>query len=101
VDTPALARITGIGHGSPGIEAGSALTVAENIFLGAVPTNRLVYGLETRQTGAIEAQAVLNIKMDVDRKVSELTVAEMQLVEIAKALTLIAKIIIMDEPPQF
>ncbi len=99
VDTPAIARITGIAMVHQELKLASALTVAENIFLGAVPTNR--YGLvdwkRVRQ-GAIEALAVLNIKMDVDRKVSELTVAEMQLVEIAKALTLNAKIIIMDEP---
>ena len=99
VDSPAIARSAGIAMVHQELKLASALTVAENIFLGAVPTNRfgLVDWKELKKK-AVEALAILNIRMDVDRKVADLTVAEMQLVEIAKALILNAKIIIMDEP---
>jgi len=99
VDSPAIARSSGVVMVHQELKLANALTVAENIFLGSVPTNR--YGLvdwKLLKKKAVDALAVLNIKMDVDRKVCDLTVAEMQLVEIAKALVLNAKIIIMDEP---
>lgn len=99
VNSPAIARRVGIAMVHQELQLASALTVAENIFLGALPTNRLgLVDWKVLKENAIEAMTVLNIGMDVDRKVADLTVAEMQFVEIAKALILNAKIIIMDEP---
>jgi len=99
IETPAVAQTFGIAMVHQELKLASALTVAENIFMGHMPTNR--FGMVDWKTLNREAEAalmVLNIKMDVTRKVSDLTVAEMQLVEIARALTKDANIIIMDEP---
>ena len=40
----------------------------------------------------------LGITLDITKKVSELTVAQMQLLEIAKAISYNSKLVIMDEP---
>ncbi len=74
------------------------LTVAENIFLGRQP-RRL--GLVDRRKMRSEAQKLLErikVRVDPDALVSDLGVAQRQMVEIAKALSLDARILIMDEP---
>jgi ABC-type sugar transport system ATPase subunit len=75
------------------------LTVAENIFLGNEPRTR--FGLIDRQKMLIQVRALfdrLGITLDLDRPVGELTVASQQMVEIAKALSQQADLIVMDEP---
>ena len=75
------------------------LTAAENIFLGREP---LIGGLAIdRRRIAKTAAALLRrlgIVLDPDMRVGQLRVGEQQLVEIAKALSLDARILIMDEP---
>ncbi|GAB3791845.1 sugar ABC transporter ATP-binding protein [Spirosoma humi] len=76
------------------------LTVAQNIFLGR-ETNRSLFGwLDdrklTRQAGELLNQLGVDIAPTVQLK--HLSVAERQMVEIAKALSNEAKVIIMDEP---
>jgi ribose transport system ATP-binding protein len=73
--------------------------VAENIFLGHEPQTR--FGLlKTRQLYA-DAEALLGrvgIKLDLRLPVGELTIAQQQMVEIAKALSFNSDLIVMDEP---
>ncbi|WP_217181679.1 sugar ABC transporter ATP-binding protein [Streptomyces sp. AC495_CC817] len=74
------------------------LTVAQNIFIGREPRRAGV--LSERKLNA-EAGALLrrlDIRLDPRRPVGELTVAEQQMVEIAKALSFDARVLIMDEP---
>ncbi len=74
------------------------LTVAENIFLGRQPRR---FGLLDRRRMMREAGELLQ-RMKVitapGARVSDLGVAQRQMVEIAKALSLDARILIMDEP---
>jgi ribose transport system ATP-binding protein len=74
------------------------LTVAENIFLGHEPTRG---GLIQATAMGQESRALLRrLRCDVepDTPVAELSVAEQQLVEIARALREEARVLVMDEP---
>ncbi|WP_171031627.1 sugar ABC transporter ATP-binding protein [[Clostridium] hylemonae] len=74
------------------------MTVAENIYLGREPGGRLFvdYAAMYRQTE--ELLDSLKVHISPKEKVGSLKVADQQLVEIAKAISLNAEIIIMDEP---
>jgi inositol transport system ATP-binding protein len=74
------------------------MTVAENLFLGREPSRG---GLVDWRKLKVDAKAVLSrigLPIDPDMQVSQLSVASQQMVEIARALTLDARVIIMDEP---
>ncbi len=75
------------------------LNVAENVFLGREP--RGPFGLVDARALEAQAQAVLQrLGVDIDPRwrLGRLSVAQQQMVEIAKALSLNAQIVIMDEP---
>ena len=75
------------------------LTVAENMFLGRLPKTKL--GNVDWKKLYKDAQAQLDkmgLRINAKEKVANLSVAESQMVEIAKCLTINSKIIIMDEP---
>ncbi len=75
------------------------LSVAENIFLGREPSKRwrLIDTARLNQR-ATELLADLEADIDIQSKVKDLGVAQQQMVEIAKALSLNADVIVMDEP---
>jgi inositol transport system ATP-binding protein len=76
-----------------------AMTVAENIYLGREPLNR--FKLVDKGIMEASAQAVFDrwqIDIDPRRVMKTLSVAQMQMVEIAKAISTDARLIIMDEP---
>jgi inositol transport system ATP-binding protein len=94
---------TGLGMGISMIHQELApvpeMTVAENIYLGREPRNAL--GLVGRRQMVVDAQAVLDewgIKIDPRAQLKHLSVAQQQMVEIAKAVSYDAKLVIMDEP---
>jgi ABC-type sugar transport system ATPase subunit len=76
------------------------LTVAENIFLGNAPRGRL--GALDWKAMRTRARALLDSlesrELDVDARLGDLSVANRQRVEIAKALSQDPRVLIMDEP---
>jgi ribose transport system ATP-binding protein len=74
------------------------LTVAQNIYIGREPRTGPFLSERALNRRAEELLQRLDIKLDPRRRVGELTVAEQQMVEIAKALSFNAKVLIMDEP---
>jgi ribose transport system ATP-binding protein len=75
------------------------LNAVENIFLGRELRNKM--GLLRRREmkrQAAEIIARLNVVIDLDAEVHSLSVAQQQFIEIAKALSLNAQILILDEP---
>ncbi|MEV8220041.1 sugar ABC transporter ATP-binding protein [Microbacterium sp. NPDC077391] len=74
------------------------LTVAQNIYIGREPKTGPFLSERALNRRTEELLQRLDIKLDPRRKVGDLTVAEQQMVEIAKALSFNAKVLIMDEP---
>lgn len=75
------------------------LTVEENMFLGKEITNR--FGVCDKKAMRKEVRRILDIlgvSIDPAQKMDELSVGQQQMIEIAKALMVDAKVIIMDEP---
>ncbi|TWT29790.1 Ribose import ATP-binding protein RbsA [Posidoniimonas corsicana] len=75
------------------------LTVAENIFLGREPRNKLgLVDYARMNHDAAELLARLNLRVEPTRPVDQLTVASQQVVEIARALSFDSQVVILDEP---
>ncbi|HKW69344.1 MAG TPA: sugar ABC transporter ATP-binding protein [Candidatus Dormibacteraeota bacterium] len=96
---PAAARHLGIAviHQHPNLFPD--LTVAENVFVGRLPRNPL-RGVDWGELNRAAERlfADLGVKQSVSVPVRGLSVADQQLVEIAKALSLDARVLVMDEP---
>jgi ribose transport system ATP-binding protein len=93
------ARALGIGIIYQELSVVENLSVAENLFLAREPLNRL--GLLDRARMGREATQMLEtieLSLDPSARVSELSVGQQQMIEIAKALAHRSKVIIMDEP---
>jgi ribose transport system ATP-binding protein len=76
----------------------NSLTVYENIFLGNEIHKGLLLDKRLMREKAREQLQRLKMPVDVDKLVSDLSVAEKQMVEISKAMILDARILIFDEP---
>ncbi|MGV2984733.1 sugar ABC transporter ATP-binding protein [Microbacterium sp. AGC85] len=75
------------------------LSVTENIFMGRQPTNRI--GRIDRRSMRQEVEQIfqrLGVALDPDRITEGLSIADQQIIEIAKAISLDASVLIMDEP---
>jgi ribose transport system ATP-binding protein len=76
------------------------LTVGKNVYLGREPRWRLP-GFVDWKTLYLETQDLLdqlNLDVKAEAEVSDLSIAQQQMVEVAKALSLDADLIVMDEP---
>jgi ribose transport system ATP-binding protein len=95
---PLEARDCGIGTIYQEFSLVPTLSVAENIFLGRQPRRRgsIDWTKMEQQTTAVLQQ--LEVDIDPTLAVRRLSVAEQQLVEIAKAISLDSSLLIMDEP---
>jgi ribose transport system ATP-binding protein len=96
---PAEALARGIKVVYQELDLVAELSVAENVFLGGYPkTPRGFIDFPALRELTRELLAELGLAIDPDLPVGELRVAEQQLVEIARALSRQARLIIMDEP---
>lgn len=99
IKSPKHAQELGIGIIYQELNLIPSLTAAENIFLGREMTNAL--GLIDTKTLLQSAQSILaelGLRIDCDRPVKDFGIAQRQMIEVAKALSLDARILIMDEP---
>ena len=74
------------------------LSIAENVFIGRWPMKNGVVDRAEMVRRAQQQLARLNLHIPATRKVAGLSTANQQLIEIAKALALDAKLLILDEP---
>ncbi|MGJ8724766.1 MAG: sugar ABC transporter ATP-binding protein [Roseibacillus sp.] len=96
--TPKLSEGAGVGVIYQEFNLVDELSVAENIFLGRAPRKGLVIDRKKMESEAAQIFQQFDIKIDPAELVGNLTVGFQQLVEIAKAISQKAKMLIMDEP---
>ncbi len=73
-------------------------SVLDNLWLGRYPTTGIMVNEKKMREDTRAIFDELEIDVDMDRKMSELSVSKRQMVEIAKAVSYNSKIIIFDEP---
>jgi ribose transport system ATP-binding protein len=99
VKNPAHARELGIGIIYQELNLIPNLTAAENIFLGRERANK--FGVINESMLISSSNKILNelgININCDEPIKNFGIAHQQMIEVAKALSLNAKILIMDEP---
>ncbi|MDP0491142.1 MAG: sugar ABC transporter ATP-binding protein [Verrucomicrobiota bacterium JB023] len=96
--TPKTSEAMGVGVIYQEFNLVDELSVAENIFLGRAPRKGIVIDRQKMETEAAKIFQQFDIKIDPAELVGNLTVGYQQLVEIAKAISQKAKLLIMDEP---
>jgi len=100
INSPADSKALGISMIHQELSLIPHLTVGQNIFLGREPGGRIPGFINWNELYN-DAQAILNrlnIDVDAHAQVLELSIAQQQMVEVAKALSLNADLIAMDEP---
>jgi ABC-type sugar transport system ATPase subunit len=100
IEAPGDAQALGISMIHQELSLLPFMTVGQNVFLGREPRSRLPgvidWGALYGQTADWLAQ--LDLHVDPRAEVRELSIAQQQMVEVAKALSLEASLIVMDEP---
>ena len=99
IKNPKHAQLLGISIIYQELNLVPQLSSAENIFLGREPVR--LPGVVDHREMQRQAAAILKglgVTLDVRLPVRELSIAEQQMVEVAKAISLDARILIMDEP---
>ncbi|NOZ28645.1 MAG: sugar ABC transporter ATP-binding protein [Chloroflexi bacterium] len=100
IETPADAQALGISIIHQELALISALNVGQNIFLGREPAGALPGTVNWRRLYQEAARELhqLGLRLDPTTPLTALSIAEQQMVEIAKALSLKADLLVMDEP---
>ena len=100
IPSPAAAQALGISIIHQELNLAGHLTVAQNVFIGREPRGALPFLLDdaalNRKAAALFDE--LHLRLDPRARVSDLAVAQQQMVEIAKALSREPDVLIMDEP---
>ena len=98
IESPLDAQKLGIAMIHQELSTVSEMSVAENIFLGREPVKNGFIDYKKMYEQTQELLKLLNIDLNPRTKMGRLRVADQQVVEIAKAVSKNARIVIMDEP---
>lgn len=99
IENPLQARRMGISTVYQELSVVPQLTVAENIFLGREPRGRLrLLDKESLFEQSSQVLEAIGYQIDPRRRVGTLSIAEQQMVEIARNVSADSRILIMDEP---
>lgn len=100
IASPKAAQNLGIGIIHQELNLMPHLTVAQNIFIGREASKNTKFIVNDNEINkkTEELFKKMNLNLDPKTKISELTVAKQQMVEIAKAVSFNSHVLIMDEP---
>jgi ABC-type sugar transport system ATPase subunit len=96
--TPSLSKSLGVEVIYQEFNLVPALSVAENIYLCEKNENSILFSAKEIEKKAAEVLEKFGVNIDPQCAVQDLSIAEQQIVEIAKAVSKNVKILIMDEP---
>jgi ribose transport system ATP-binding protein len=96
--TPITARQAGVRMIYQEFQDAPTLTVAENISLGRLPANGGFVRWREVRSRAVKVLEQMGVNLDPDRPVGSLRIGERQIVEIARALSDQARVLVLDEP---
>lgn len=98
---PSDAKAAGIATVHQELSIAPNLTVAENIFLGrwrAVASHGPFLNIRELNRKAVDVLRILDVTMSVTQRCSSLSVAQQQIIEIARAIAERPRVLILDEP---
>ena len=98
IDSPSHAQTLGIGCVFQELSLAGSLSVAENIYAGRAPARFGVVHWTKLYRQAEALLAEFDLSIDVQRPVDSLPISTRQIVEIAKALSLNSRVLLLDEP---
>lgn len=98
IPNPHTAQVMGISMVHQELNLMSHLTAAQNIFIGREPLKGFLLDENTQNRKAKELFDLMNLDLNPTTKVADLTVAKQQMIEISKALSFNADVLIFDEP---
>ena len=98
IDSPRRAAALGIALIHQELNFCANLSVAANLYLGREPQQWGLIDRAAVREGAVQALAQLGLEVSPDALMGDLPIGHQQLVEIAKALSTEARVLIMDEP---
>ncbi len=98
IDSPAQAVKLGIGMVHQHFMLVEAMTVFENIILGDKHAKGIFIDAESRKKEILEIADRYNLKIELDRPISDISVGAQQRIEIIKALYRGAELLVLDEP---
>ncbi len=100
IPNPRAAQLLGISMVHQELDLMPHLTAAQNIFIGREPVRGLGFLLDenTLNEQAQKIFDMMHLKLDPRAKVASMSVANQQMIEIAKALSFNSEILILDEP---
>ena len=100
INSPKDAKDLGIGTIYQELCLVSNMTIAENFFLGIEEINSKTRCIKIKKMAARTKDVLESLDLDIDptKEISSLSIAQQQMVEIARAVSFNAEIIIMDEP---
>ena len=97
-EVPLAAKNAGIGVIHQELNYVPTISIAENIFMGKLPLKRGFVDYKTMYAESSRIMASVGLHLNPRMTIGSCTVAQKQLIEIAKVLNADARIIILDEP---